>query len=109
MYFMYYPELLEKFKGHELYEKFMKYFSFHKGKHPFEEDENQELINHLIYYGITIDTYGVNPNQAHVWNEFDQYAIQTLQKKIKPLFTFEDLGQAKYNIDLNLKLSFKQQ
>lgn len=56
-----------------------------------------------------IDTYGLSPNQTQVWNKFDQFVLEDLQNKIKPIFTFDELGEAKFDEEKNLKLSLGQQ
>lgn len=33
-----------------------------------------------------------------MYNDFDEYAVQTLQNKIKPHIAYEDIGWAKYNV-----------
>lgn len=77
-----------------------------KGK---EEELGTDVINHLLLYGILIDTYGVSPDQAHIWNSLDQNAVKSLSNRIKPNFTFEELLSTKFDVNRNLKLSFKQQ
>lgn len=67
------------------------------------------MIDQLLYNGILIDSYGLSPKQTQVWNEFDQFAVESLQKKITPKFSFDDLVKVKFNVERNLKLSFTQQ
>lgn len=44
LYYLFYPELLEKFKGKELYDKFKKYLSHHKDPSKKEKVEDINLI-----------------------------------------------------------------
>jgi hypothetical protein len=39
----------------------------------------------------------------------DKNALEALKTKIKPKFTFNSLGKAKFNVERNLKLTLSQQ
>jgi hypothetical protein len=45
----------------------MKYFDSKK-ETKIIKISDEETINQLFYSGIMIDTYGLNKNQAQVWN-----------------------------------------
>lgn len=66
IYYVYYPELIEKFEKEqyielkELYAKLKAFLDYRKKYKKYEPVDDQDTIDQLLYYGIMIDTYGVN-------------------------------------------------